>query len=115
MTVEIKVGPPVITISEGIHEEYEITNYSGKKILFLLELSLRSDFADLFEVKAHNIIQRGQTESVWQKDKRQLRTAYDNKDFHRATIYKITNVDGSTPIGYANGRIFFQIELEQNE
>ncbi len=39
------------TVSEGIHEELEIVNYSGKQVKFLLELAPRSDFADIFEVK----------------------------------------------------------------
>ena len=102
-------------VSEGIHEEFEVVNYSGKKVIFLLELSLRSDFADIFEVKTHSIVERGQTETTWQKGQRLLRTAYDNKDFHRAMSYQITDVPGHTAPGYANGRIFFQLELAQNE
>ncbi|MEO6888851.1 MAG: glycogen debranching N-terminal domain-containing protein [Ktedonobacteraceae bacterium] len=102
-------------VSEGIHEEFEVINYSGQKALFLLELSIRSDFADIFEVKSHAIVQRGQTESVWDKDNRQLRTSYDNQDFHRAAVYKVTNIASDTAVGYANGRIFFQIEIEHNQ
>lgn len=103
------------TVSEGIHEEVEVLNYSGNKVVFLLELALQSDFADIFEVKAHDIVQRGQTESVWDKKERQLRTSYDNQDFHRSAVYKVTNLPDQTAVGYANGRIFFQIELEHNQ
>ena len=102
-------------VDEGIHEEFEVVNYSGKKVLFLFELSLRSDFADIFEVKSGDIIQRGQTETLWDKDNRRLRTAYNDRDFHRAVDYEITAIPDQTPLGYANGRIFFQIELEQND
>lgn len=102
-------------VNEGIHEEFEVVNYSGKKVIFLLELSLRSDFADIFEVKTRTIVERGQTETVWYKEPRKLRTAYDNQDFHRAVDYQITHIPSHTAHGYANGRIFFQIELEQNE
>ena len=101
-------------VDEGIHEEFEIINYSGKKVLFLFELSLRSDFADIFEVKSHDIIQRGQVETTWDKENRRLRTVYDNQDFHRAVAYEITAIPDQTALGYANGRLFFQIELEQN-
>ncbi|MDQ2902026.1 MAG: hypothetical protein M3Y81_00555 [Chloroflexota bacterium] len=45
---------------------------------------------------------------------RQLRTSYDNKDFHRAAIYKITNISGNAAVGYANGRILFPLELEHS-
>jgi glycogen debranching enzyme len=101
-------------VDEGIHEEFEIINYSGHKVIFVFELSLRSDFSDLFEVKNHNIVQRGQTETAWDKHHSRLRTTYDNKDFHRAAVYEITAIPRQTAHGYANGRLFFQVELEQN-
>ena len=101
------------TVSEGIHEEFEIINYSGKKVTFVLELAIRSDFADLFEVKNKSIVQRGKQQTNWNESKKLLRTSYDHKDFHRAADYLITNTN--TPVGYANGRIFFEIELEQNQ
>src|SRR5579863_1484120 len=101
------------TVSEGVHEEFEIVNYSGKNVIFVLELGIRSDFADIFEVKLRDIVQRGKQQTQWHAKTKQLRTIYDNKDYHRATIYQVTNVD--SPVGYANGRIFFEIELDQNE
>jgi glycogen debranching enzyme len=52
---------------------------------------------------------------VWDKNEKLLRTSYDNQDFHRAVIYKVTNIPRETGLGYANGRIFFQIELDQNQ
>ncbi len=99
-------------VNGGIHEDIDIANYAGKKITFLLELAMRSDFADIFEVKSHDIIQRGKEQTVWDDQKRQLRTSYDNKDFHRAATYCILH---DVPVGYANGRLFFEIELEQNQ
>jgi glycogen debranching enzyme len=95
-------------VSEGIHEDIDIANYTGKKIHFLLEVAMRSDFADLFEVKTKHIIQRGQEQTQWNAQEKQLYTAYDNKDFHRAVRYCVLN---DVPVGYANGRIFFEIEL----
>ncbi|MBV9690134.1 MAG: hypothetical protein JO202_10555, partial [Ktedonobacteraceae bacterium] len=100
-------------VNEGIHEEFEIVNYSGKKLLFVLELAIRSDFADLFEVKGKKILQRGKQNTQWDEREKRLRTAYDNKDFHRALTYQVTQ--SSCAVGYANGRLFFEIELEQNE
>lgn len=41
------------TVGEGIHEDFYIANYNNKQINFVLELAIHSDFADLFEVKAH--------------------------------------------------------------
>ncbi len=45
-------------VSEGIHEDIDIANYTGKKVSFLLEIGMRSDFADRFEVKSKHIILR---------------------------------------------------------
>ncbi len=99
-------------VSEGIHEDIEIANYTGKKVTFLLELAMRSDFADLFEVKSKHIIQRGKQETLWDVQNKQLRTTYINGDFHRAFSYRIAN---DTAVGYANGRLFFEIELTPNQ
>src|SRR5579883_601025 len=101
------------TVSEGIHEEFEIVNYSGKKVQFVLEIAMRSDFADIFEVKSNDIVQRGKQQTEWHEKQMLLSTKYDHKDFHRAALYQITHT--SSPVGYANGRIFFEIELDQNE
>ena len=101
------------TVSEGIHEEFEIVNYSGGKVTFVLELAIRSDFADIFEVKSKDIIQRGKQQTQWDEEEKQLRTVYDHQDYHRAVVYQITNTN--SPVGYANGRIFFEIELDQNQ
>ncbi|HEU0000288.1 MAG TPA: glycogen debranching N-terminal domain-containing protein [Ktedonobacteraceae bacterium] len=99
------------TVSEGLHEEFEIVNYSGGKVFFVFELGMRSDFADIFEVKTNDIVQRGRQETQWDVKAKRLRTTYDHEDFHRAATYQITRV--SSPVGYANGRLFFEIELDQ--
>ena len=84
-----------------------------EQVKFVFELAIRSDFADIFEVKSHDIVQRGKQETQWDEKLKRLSTSYDNKDFHRAAIYQITNTN--SPVGYANGRLFFEIELNQNE
>ena len=99
------------TVSAGIHEELEIVNYSGQRVRFLLELGIRSDFADIFEVKNKDIVQRGKQQTEWNKKELQLCTTYDNQDFHRGLIYQALNTN--SPVGYANGRVFFEIELKQ--
>ncbi len=101
------------TVSEGIHEEFEIVNYSGEKVTFMLELAIRSDFADIFEVKSNHIVQRGKQETQWDEKDCVLATTYDNEDFHRAAIYQISNTN--SPAGYANGRLFFPIELKPQQ
>ena len=47
------------SISGGMHEDLDITNNSLKPVRFQLEIALRSDFADIFEVKSNSIVRRG--------------------------------------------------------
>ncbi len=101
------------TVENGIHEDFYVTNYTGKKISITLELALRSDFADLFEVKSKRFVNRGRMLTTWDMQERRLRTTYDNKEFHRAVTYVIPSVD--VPVGYANGRISFELELEPGQ
>src|SRR5215475_15974572 len=42
-------------VSDGIHEDFDIHNYGARRIRFSFELSLRSDFADIFEVKSKRL------------------------------------------------------------
>ncbi|GAC1380572.1 MAG: glycogen debranching N-terminal domain-containing protein [Ktedonobacteraceae bacterium] len=97
-------------VGRGIHEDFDVINYTGKKMRFVLELAIRSDFADIFEVKSKKIIQRGRMQTKWSEHEGRLRTFYTDKDFHRGLTYQIRNT--SAPVSYANGRIFFDITLE---
>lgn len=99
-------------VSEGIHEDIDVANYTGKQVRFLLEVAIRSDFADLFEVKEKRIIQRGQQTTEWNHRTRQLRTTYNNQDFHRAVDYHVIT---DVPVGFANGRLLFEIQLEPKQ
>jgi glycogen debranching enzyme len=101
------------TVGEGIHEDFELVNYTRRNISVVLELELGSDFADLFEAKAKRVLQRGRLETQWQEQQGQLRTVYTHQDFHRALTYQI--LDLRTPLGYANGRIFLQIDLKAGQ
>jgi glycogen debranching enzyme len=100
-------------VSQGIHEDFYLENYSGKQISAMIELELRSDFADIFEVKSKSLIQRGKIQTTWNNQHDTLRTSYNNKDFHRAAIYRVPN--SSVPVDYANGRIMFEILLEAGQ
>jgi len=111
---EITEGTLALTISrtagEGIHEDLDVTNYSLTPARFNLEIALRSDFADLFEVKAHRFVRRGRIHTTWDDARGELRTAYTNHDFRRAVTYRLLN-STSRP-HYANGRVTFEIALD---
>jgi glycogen debranching enzyme len=100
-------------VGEGIHEEFEIISYATHPIRFVLEIGMRSDFADIFEVKSHHIIQRGRQETHWNDRTKTLSTTYNDRDFHRGAIYQVSH--SSSPAGYANGHIYFVVKLNHNE
>lgn len=60
---------------EGMHEDIEIANYGLEPVRFNLEIAMCSDFADLFEVKAHDFIRRGRIATEWDDAAGELRTS----------------------------------------
>ncbi len=97
----------------GLHEDLDLTNHGKNPVLFNLELAVRSDFADLFEVKTGKIVRRGRITTEWSQARRRLVTAYSNKDFQRIVVVAVEKC-GSDPV-YANGRLSFQIALKPGE
>lgn len=96
-------------VDEGIHESFSITNFSLEPVRFNFEIVLRSDFADIFEVKSGSITRRGSMRTTWSDERQQLATLYTNRDFVRSFAYTI--VESATPANYANGRLIFEIAL----
>lgn len=100
-------------VGGGIHEDLDITNYGLHPARFVLEIALRSDFADLFEVKSHKFVRRGRITTHWDEAREELATAYIHAEFKRRIVYRILN-SGSQP-RYANGRIIFDVALQPGE
>jgi len=91
----------------GMHEDIDITNHHSEPVEFQLMLAVRSDFADIFEVKAKQILTRGETETTWAEGA--LTTDYRNDYFHRGIITQ--PVGATSPASYANGRLFFNVVI----
>ena len=70
-------------IDGGLHEDLDITNHGRDNVRFNLEVRVRSDFADIFDVKAERNIRRGHISSSWSEGQI-LTTTYRNQDFLRA-------------------------------
>jgi N-terminal domain of (some) glycogen debranching enzymes len=101
------------SISGGLHEDLDITNNSMKPVRFQLEVAFRCDFSDVFEVKSGHIVRRGQITTVWSERRQQLRTAYSNRDFHRAVTTSVGRA--ARKAVSANGRLSFEVALQPNE
>ncbi|MGO9483984.1 MAG: glycogen debranching N-terminal domain-containing protein [Rhodomicrobium sp.] len=101
------------SIGGGMHEDLDISNNSVKHVRFQLEIALRSDFADIFEVKSGNIVRRGHIQTEWSDSTQQLRTTYRNADFVRS-LTVAPELSGSKAV-YANGRLSFEVSLAPGE
>ena len=96
-------------VAGGLHEDIDITNHGGKPVRFNLELAIRSDFADIFEVKSNKIVRRGRIATHWSEASQRLRTVYRHQDFERSVA--LTAHTDATPGVYANGRLSFEVRL----
>jgi len=101
-------------VDGGLHEDIEITNNSQKPVRFNLEVAMRADFADIFEVKGDNIVRRGHIVTSWSAKREILRVTYRNRDFCRELIVRTGEGDGR-PTVYANGRLSFDIALKPGQ
>lgn len=97
------------SIEGGMHEDLDIINHGLTPVRFNLEIALRCDFADIFEVKAERIVRRGRIATDWSEADQRLRTAYRNADFNRAIA--VGPQDGAPVAVYANGRLGFEVKL----
>jgi glycogen debranching enzyme len=100
-------------VAQAIEETWTIANYSLEPARFYLELMLRSDFADIFEVRNHACVRRGHSRTEWDSRRRTLETTYTQQDFIRCCRLEIGVCD-SLP-QYANGRLYFEIALAPGE
>src|SRR5262249_61053912 len=90
----------------GMHEDLDVTNNSLKPVRFQLEVALRCDFADIFEVKSGKIVRRGQITTEWLERRQRLRTAYSKRDFHPSLTVTVSRAT-SHPLS-AHGRLSFE-------
>lgn len=98
-----------VFLGGGIHEDIDLTNYGLHAVSFNLELAVRSDFADIFEVKGGHVVRRGRVVTTRDGHEQRLKTIYRNQDFRRGISVRVH--DGAARAGYANGRITFAVSL----
>jgi glycogen debranching enzyme len=101
-------------IDGGMHEDIDVTNNSQNPVRFNLEVAIRADFADIFEVKGEQIVRRGRITTSWSEKRQALRISYRNKDFGRELIVRTGDGDGEPTVN-ANGRLSFDIVLKAGQ
>jgi len=97
-------------VSEGLHEDVDLTNHGTRPVRFNLEVAVRSDFADLFEVKSRRFVRRGRIVTELHDEGTEVRTIYTNRDFRRELRSRVLK-SSSLPV-YANGRATFEVALD---
>lgn len=93
------------TVAAGVHEDYDIVNYGRRPVRLTIEIEIRSDFADIFDVKAGKLVRRGAMHTRWLPSRGEVRTTYVNRDFRRGLIVAVERA-GSPP-QFANDRLLF--------
>ena len=101
------------TISEGIHEDYDLVSYAPIPVRLILELEISSDFADIFDVRWKQLLRRGDLQTAWRQSTSQLRTTYRNGDFVRELVVRVAKA--GAPAQFANGHLVFAFTLEPKE
>jgi glycogen debranching enzyme len=101
-------------VDGGLHEDIDITNNGQNRVRFNLEIAMRADFADIFEVKSGRIVRRGRITTSWSEKRQTMRIAYRNKDFGREVIVRVDEGDGGPAVS-ANGRLSFVVALEAGQ
>ncbi len=96
-------------LDQGLHEDLDITNHGQRPVRFNLEIAIRSDFADVFDLKAKRDIRRGHINTDWAEPRQTLRTTYRNADFSRSVAVSVGMSDSRAV--FANGRLSFEVKL----
>jgi glycogen debranching enzyme len=96
-------------VHDGIHEDLDIRNYGTKRVRFSFEISLRTDFADIFEVKAKRMLRKGNVTTQWNQEMSELISSYQHDGFMRSLTSRV--IESGSAAGYSNGRISFPVDL----
>jgi glycogen debranching enzyme len=100
-------------IDGGLHEDLDIANHGARPVRFNLEIAIRSDFADVFDVKSNRTVRRGRIGTDWSEPDQTLCTTYRNQDFLRAVTVSVGTAH--TRAAYANGRLSFEVRLDPGQ
>ena len=98
------------TVSEGIHEDYDLTSYAPEPVRLVLEIEIDSDFADIFDVRWKQLLRRGDAQTTWRPKAGELRTRYRNDTFRRDLLVRVDKAD--SPPQFANGHLVFAMTLQ---
>ena len=98
-------------LAGGMHEDLDITNHGRTPVRFNLEIAIRSDFADVFEVKSGRIVRRGRITTEWSDPQQKLRTDLSQPGLPARACISARGWR-TRRAAYANGRLSFEVRLD---
>ena len=94
----------------GLRETLTVRNHNRRKVGLSLAIQVRSDFADIFDVKSHRIVTRGETATSWVADEGRFETIHTNGTFRRGI--SIAPAEHASKPVLRDGELCFVVELE---
>lgn len=94
-------------------DDLRVSNYAMESVLIGLVIEIKSDFADIFEVRGIHAPFRGVVETVWDPESCTLINSYHQGEFFAQMCCQISVADSSPT--YSNGELVFPIRLGSQE
>jgi glycogen debranching enzyme len=94
-------------------DDLRVTNYAMESVMIGLVIEIKSDFADIFEVRGLHAPFRGAVETVWDAETQRLTNSYRQGEFFAQMGYHIAVAD--SPPTYSNGELVFAVSLGPQE
>ena len=85
---DIKKGTVSLTLARllglsGLRETITLRNHNRSTVRLALTIRVGSDFGDIFDVKSHKLVSRGETQTRWLADAGVFETVHTNDPFRR--------------------------------
>ncbi|WP_457105651.1 amylo-alpha-1,6-glucosidase [Methylobacterium sp. P5_C11] len=111
---EVPAGTISLAVSRlldqgGMRETLKLRNHNRTRVRLSLAVRLSCDFADIFDVKAHRIVVRGETCTRWSPEVGRLATIHTNGSFRRGI--SVGPAEGAPRPVLRDGALCFLIEL----
>ncbi len=93
----------------GMRETITLRNYNRVAARISLAIHLQCDFADIFDVRSHCVIRRGDSVTEWSPGDGRLQTIHTNRSFRRGL--SISPAEGAPKPVLRDGALCFVVEL----
>ncbi|MHB2210933.1 amylo-alpha-1,6-glucosidase [Methylobacterium sp. CM6257] len=115
---EVPAGSVSLTLSRlldhgGMCETLKLRNHNRSRVRLSLAVRLSCDFADIFDVKAHRIVVRGETCTRWSPEEGRLATIHTNGRFRRGL--SVGPAAGALRPVLRDGALCFLVELDPQQ